>query len=111
MDVPAGAESLQFRAMSAHEELGRLFTYELDLISDDPGLNAADLLGQTMTVHLEQRDGDVRHFNGYITDFALAGSAGKFALYTVTLRPWLWLLTRTTNCRIFQHLFLLDIVR
>jgi type VI secretion system secreted protein VgrG len=111
MDAPGGAESLQFRALSARDELGRLFTYELDLISDDPALKATDLLGQTMTVHLEQRDGEVRHFNGYITDFALVGSAGSFALYTATLRPWLWLLTRTANCRIFQHLSVPDIVR
>jgi type VI secretion system secreted protein VgrG len=111
MDVPAGAESLQFRALSARDELGRLFSYELDLISDDPALKASDLLGQTMTVHLEQRDGELRHFNGYITDFALVGSSGSFALYHVTLRPWLWLLTRTANCRIFQHLSVPDIVR
>jgi type VI secretion system secreted protein VgrG len=111
VDAPAGGESLQFRSMMAHDELGRLFTYELELISDDPALKASDLLGQTMTVHLEQRDGELRHWNGYVTDFSLVGSAGKFALYTVTLRPWLWLLTRTTNCRIFQHLSVPDIVR
>ena len=111
LGAPAGGESLQFRSMTANDELARLFTYELELISDDPALKASDLLGQTMTVHLEQRDGELRHWNGYITDFSLVGSAGKFALYSVTLRPWLWLLTRTTNCRIFQHMSVPDIVR
>jgi len=111
MDVPAGGEALHFGALSARDELGRLFSYDLDLISDNPALKAPAFLGQKMTVHLEQRDGEARHWGGYITDFALVGSQGPFALYRVTLRPWLWLLTRTANCRIFQHLSVPEIVR
>src|SRR4029077_19116237 len=31
------------------------------------------------------------------------GGAGRHTVYRATLRPWLWLLTRHTDCRIFQN--------
>jgi type VI secretion system secreted protein VgrG len=111
MDLPAAGQSLQFRSMVASEELGRDFTYELELISDDSGLRPDDLLGKGMTVNLELRDGGLRHFNGHISDFSLVGSVGEFVAYSVVLRPWLWLLTQTASCRIFQHLSVPEMVR
>jgi type VI secretion system secreted protein VgrG len=111
LDPPPNGQSLVFRSMTAEEELGRLFEYKLDLLSRDPNLMASDMLGYPMTVHLELSNGDIRHFNGYVTDFSLAGTHGDYALYQVTLRPWLWLLTRTANCRIFQHKTVPDIVK
>ena len=36
---------------------------------------------------------------------------GQFASYQVTLRPWLWLLTRTSDCRIFQNQKVPDIIK
>jgi len=111
LDPPEKGKSLIFRSMSAHEEMGRLFHYRLVLLSQDPNLKAGDLLGHPMTVHIELRSGELRHFNGYITELSLAGSSGTYALYHITLRPWLWLLTRTTNCRIFQHKSVPDIIK
>src|SRR5260221_4121072 len=108
---PPKGKSLHFRSMTAHEELGRAFHFVLELLSPDPNLKASDVLGQLMTVHLELHHGDTRHFNGYVTEFSLAGSAGNQALYRATLRPWLWLLSRTANCRIFQNMSRLDIIK
>ncbi|HJR28040.1 MAG TPA: type VI secretion system tip protein VgrG, partial [Pseudomonas sp.] len=34
-----------------------------------------------------------------------------FASYQATLRPWLWLLTRTSDCRIFQNLTIPQIIK
>ena len=111
IDPPPNAKSLIFRSMAAHEELGRLFKYEIELLSEDPNLKPADVLGQLMTVHIELRHEDVRHFNGYVTDMSLKGTSGAHALYTFTVRPWLWLLTRTNNCRIFQKMTVPDILK
>jgi len=36
LDAPAQGQSLIFRAMTANEELGRLFRYDLELLSQDP---------------------------------------------------------------------------
>src|SRR5258706_12279581 len=89
LDAPPKGKTLIFRAMTAHEELGRLFRYDIELLSQDPALKATDMLGHPMTVHIELRHGDSRHFNGFVTALSLAGSAGGFALYRATVRPWL----------------------
>ncbi|MEZ5584590.1 MAG: phage late control D family protein [Candidatus Competibacteraceae bacterium] len=36
---------------------------------------------------------------------------GRYAVYHATLRPWLWFLTRTADCRIFQKQKVPDIIK
>ena len=43
--------------------------------------------------------------------FALVGTEGRHNTYSATVRPWLWLLTRTANCRIFQEKSVPDVIK
>ena len=97
------AESLLLFRMRGREELGRPFKYDLELLGTDGGLSGSKLLGQSMTVMIEQQDGRTRHVNGIVTRFDRGGGRGRYALYEVTLRPALWLLSRSRDCRIFAH--------
>jgi type VI secretion system secreted protein VgrG len=97
--------------MKAREELGRLFEYELDLLSSDGAINLDEVLGKTVTVKLGLEDDKVRYFSGYVTRIAQDGMHGRLHAYQATVRPWLWLLTRTTNCRIFQEQTVPDILK
>jgi len=63
-----------------------------------------DLLGQPVTVRLELPDDQDRYLNGIISRFAHTGFDGDLTCYQATLVPWLWLLTRTTDCRRRSHL-------
>lgn len=111
VSTPLGEGALLFRRMTAVEELGRLFEFDLELLSRDPQVPFEDLLGQPVTVALELQDGSLRYFNGFVSRFSQAGSVGHFARYHATLRPWLWFLTRTADCRIFQGKTVPDIVK
>ena len=102
VSTPVGDEMLLFR-MRGREELGRPFKYDLELLSTDFGLQASRLLGQSMTVMIEQQSGHTRHIHGIVTRFARGGERGRYAVYEVTLRPSLWLLSHTTDCRIFPN--------
>ena len=108
---PLGADVLLLNRMTATEGLGRLFTYELDLLSTDENVQGRDLLGQGMTVRLDLPEGEARHFHGLVTRFRHAGSADPYSAYQVTLRPWLWFLTRTSDCRIFQKMTVPAIIK
>lgn len=108
---PLGEGALLFRRMTAVEELGRLFEFDLELLSRDPQIPFEDVLGQPLTVALELQDGSRRYFNGFVSLFSQAGTVGHFALYRATLRPWLWFLTRTADCRIFQGKTVPDILK
>jgi len=109
IDTPLG-EELRFRSMSGSEGLGQLFEYNVDVVFDENKLEAPKLLGQSATVHLEVKDQKQRHFNGYICGFAHLGGLGNDAKYRLTLRPWLWFLTRRTDCRIYQNKTIPDII-
>jgi type VI secretion system secreted protein VgrG len=51
-----------------------------------------------------------RYFNGYVAEVSREILPSAKWLYTVELRPWLWLLSKTKNCRIFQQLTVPEIV-
>lgn len=108
--TPLG-DSLLLHSMSGREELGRLFAYELTLLSENTGIKANELLGQSVTVDVELADDQVRHFNGICTAFARGGGQGRYASYRATIRPWFWLLTRTADCRIFQNMTVPDVIK
>jgi type VI secretion system secreted protein VgrG len=107
---PGWVETAGFRSMRVREQLSEPFMYDLELLSEDPNLTPDDVLGQPMTVTLEVGKSK-RHFNGIVVRQARLGMLGQLYHYRLTLRPWLWLLSKAQNCRIFQDLSVPDIVK
>lgn len=98
-----GKDALLLHRMTAKEEIGRLFEYELELLSTDHNLTLQDVLGQNLTVTLQLPEKEKRFFNGHVSRFTYAGRHGRYAHYRCTVRPWLWFLTLRTDCRIYQE--------
>ncbi len=111
LDTPLGPSQFLLDTLSGTEELGRLFAYEVELLSDTPGLRGPQLLGQPLAVHVSLDNGQVRHFHGILTNFRVVEAFGELVRYAATIRPWFWLLTRTHNCRIFQNKSVPEIVK
>ena len=109
--TPLDADVLLFHGMHAREELSRLFEYQLDLLSPKKDINLDDILGKNVTIKLALPDDNTRYFNGYVTRFAQSGMYGRYHRYSAIVRPWLWFLTRTADCRIFQEMTVPDIVK
>src|SRR5690349_10798169 len=103
-------ERLMFYAFSGRETLGRPFTYEVELLSDEDSIDLAELLGQPATVALERTDGTIREFNGFVSEFSLVGQHGNFARYRAVMHPWIWFLGQRRNSRIFQEQTVPEIV-
>ncbi|MES2740892.1 MAG: type VI secretion system tip protein TssI/VgrG [Pseudomonadota bacterium] len=106
-----GKDVLLFGSMSGSEQLGRLAEYRVQLLSTKSDIAIGDVLGQTMGIHLDRVDAPTRHFHGLVTRFRCTGWNGDFASYEAIIHPWLWLLTRSSNCRIFQDLSVTEIVK
>jgi type VI secretion system secreted protein VgrG len=104
------AAKFQLWKMQVDDELGRPFNIELEMLSEKGDVTADKLLGTSLTTTITKPDGGKRHFNGLISRFAYAGRRGRYHVYVVTLRPWLWFLTRTSDCRIFQQMTVPDIL-
>ncbi|HYA41541.1 MAG TPA: type VI secretion system tip protein VgrG [Syntrophobacteraceae bacterium] len=109
--TPLGKDVLLFFRMTATESLGRLFEFQIDLLSQDPNIRFDDILGQKVTVRLDLGRGRQRYFSGHVSNFTQGGTVGDLYAYHATVRPWLWFLTLTANCRIFQEKKTPDIIK
>jgi type VI secretion system secreted protein VgrG len=116
--TPLGPDILLFSRMSGYEELSRLFEYEVDLLVEHKNMSMVTsgfptnkVLGQPMIIAMNLPAGGTRYFHGLVTQFRHHGIAEHFFLFRAVLRPWLWFLTRTSNCRIFQELSVPDIIK
>ena len=109
--TPLGEDKLLFYRMHGTEKLCELFEFELELLSEDEAIDPDRLLGENVTVALGLAEDKWRYFNGYVARFGQYEMLDGFAVYRMTLRPWLWFLTRAANCRIFQDINVPDIVK
>ena len=108
---PLPEKDLLFESMNASAGLSTLGEMQLGLVSEKPDLKADDLLGQPITVTVQLPDDAKRHFHGYVTRFGIGAHRGRYFGYQASVRPWLWFLTRTADCRIFQEQSVPDIVK
>ena len=107
--TPLGDELL-FRGMMAHEELSRPGECQLDMLSRNKNVDRDKILGAKVAIKVLLHDDQIRYFNGFVTRFSAGGSLGRYARYHATVSPWLWFLTRTADCRIFQDKTVQEIV-
>ena len=110
VSTPLGDGALLFYKMQAEEAISQPFGWQLELLSESADVAFDQLIGQGIGVALQVPDAK-RHFHGLVTRFELTGRHGRYFRYEATVRPWLWVLTRTQDCRIFQEKSTLEIVK
>ena len=110
LTTPLAPHALRFESMTHSSGLSALEETQLQLISESVDLKPEDLLGQTVDVAIELRDGSQRHVCGYVAEFGLGRHVGRYFGYQAKVVPWLWFLTRRSDCRIFQDMTVPEIV-
>ena len=103
LDTALGANVLGVRSISVREQISRLFEIEAELSSEDAGIDFNQIVGHNATIRLEANENTTRYFNGFVSRFVQVANKGGYAHYRATLVPWLWFLTRTADCRLFQE--------
>ena len=108
--TPLG-DALWFRQMTGTEALSLPFELDVVMHSKSSGLSAKAVLGKPITLKVAtEKPGVQRYFNGICTRFGSAGREGEHLIYTAKLRPWLWLASRRSDCKIFQKMKVPDII-
>jgi len=110
IDTPLGKDVLLLRGFTGTERISRLFSFALDLLSENSSISFSDIVGKNVTISLKQLDGSYRCLNGIISRFAQRATGEEFTLYSAEMVPWLWLLTRNADCRIFKNKSIPDII-
>jgi type VI secretion system secreted protein VgrG len=106
-----GPDQLMIKDATVREELGRMSIMDLDLLSPDENLALDDLLGRGFSVELVLDGDKSRFFHGVVAECSQIGRLGRYARYSAKVVPWLWFLTRTSDCRIFQQKSVPDIIK
>jgi type VI secretion system secreted protein VgrG len=111
LETPLGPDVLLLTNFYGHEQLSHLFQFQLKMVSEDPAIAAADIVGKNVTISVKRGEGDPRYFNGFINRFVVSGKTDDLTIYRAEMVPWLWFLTQTSDCRIFQQKKLPDIIQ
>src|SRR5215475_2733987 len=109
--TPRGEDALLLRGFNGTEAISQLFHFDLDLLSENESLKLQDLVGKNVTLRIFDAEGAERHWNGFISRFSQGGQDRRFTSYRAQMVPWLWFLTRTADCRIFQNKTVPDIIQ
>ena len=111
LTTPLGDKVVVLSRFSAIEGLSQLFEIRVDAVSAQGNLDFASALGLGSTIVLKTQDDQQRYFNGIMTEARWMGTREDLYLYQIVLRPWLWLLTRTSDCKIFAQMTPIDIIK
>lgn len=95
-------QELQLLSFSGREAISELFSFQAELISQDARIELKKLIGKKVTVGIALADGSTRYLSAHVSDFVHTGADGGVANYSAELVPWIWILSRRRDSRIFQ---------
>jgi type VI secretion system secreted protein VgrG len=109
--TPLGKDVLLLRGFQGTEEISDLFQFELDIYSENRSIPLASIVGKRATLEFPVAGSPSTYLNGIFSSFSQGGTelvetpngSVTLAIYRGTMVPWLWFLTCTADCRIFQN--------
>jgi type VI secretion system secreted protein VgrG len=103
LTTPLGKDRLALISFEAVETISRPFEYRIEAINTDRQiLTFDDAVGKHCTVRLLSIDGTERFFDGMLAQARWLETRREGNIYELTLRPWLWLLSKRVNSLIFH---------
>ena len=96
------AKALDINGLRGEERVSAPFHFLVDLVSPQKSIDFKKLVGKAITIQMILSNKSKRYVNGVVTRFTQGRSDVQNTHYHAEIRPWLWLLTLTTDNRIFQ---------
>lgn len=112
LHTPLGDDVLLLESIRGVEAASELFRFELRALAQ-PGSDVSfeKLLGEPISVTLEQAGEAPRYFHGIVESIEEAPPGEEFTEYDLVMVPRFWLWTRRVQSRIFQNQTIPDILR
>ncbi|MGV6849073.1 MAG: type VI secretion system Vgr family protein [Marinibacterium sp.] len=102
-------EDLYLVAARVTEGFSQISKITMEFVCTRADLDLTELLGKPLRAAIRSEDGKIRAFPGSCVSIESAGRTGHLSHYVAEVRPWLWFLTRTRECRIFQEVSVVEI--
>lgn len=103
LTTPLGENVLVLAGFDGVEGLSELYEFRIDALSKEENVDFNQILGRACSVRFKMFGAGERHFSGVAVEAQAIGMRNDLFAYRLVLRPTLWFLTRTTNCRIFHQ--------
>lgn len=98
-----GPDVFLLEGLQGVERMSRLFHFELDLLSEHPPIDFGKVVGHAVSIRIDiPALTSPRYLHGHISQISQLRGKDGFSHYRAELVPWLWFLTRTTDCRIYR---------
>src|SRR5438034_9574732 len=110
IDTVLGEDVLLLEAFVGEEGISSPFHFTLDLLSENASIDGKTLLRSPASVTLDLAGGAKRVLHGLISRFVQLGRSDELTSYRAEFVPWLWFLSLSSDCKIFQNLSVLEIV-
>jgi type VI secretion system secreted protein VgrG len=106
-----GKDELLLSAFTGTEGVSQPFAYTLDLVSENAAVDPGGVLRTPATIRVElPNGGGTRFLNGVVNRFSQLGQVEDLTIYRAEIVPWLWFLSLSSDCRIYQNLSVPEIV-
>ncbi len=108
---PLGPKKMVLLRADVTEKMSELTETDIQFLSPDHDLKLQDVVGQRLSLELDDEEGNTRYWHGYCVSCTYEGRFGGQALYRAEVRPWLWFLTLHADCKIFQEKSALEVIK
>ncbi len=105
-----GEDVLLLQGFTGEEGISTPFGFRLSLLSEETSIAPGDVLRKPMVVAVELDNGEQRYIHGAVRRFRQLGQDEGLTFYEADIVPWLWFLSLSEDCRIFQTMDVLEIV-
>ncbi|MEM7742246.1 MAG: type VI secretion system tip protein TssI/VgrG [Pseudomonadota bacterium] len=110
LKLPSGLKGYLMRAQ-VDEGLSQITETKIEFMSPDIDLDLEKIVGERLLLEIDAPRDTVRYFQGHCVTAEYLGSHLGRGYFRATVRPWIWFLTKTSNCRIFQDKSVIDILK
>jgi type VI secretion system secreted protein VgrG len=109
LEITGCSQKTLVSTFTAQEEMSKPYLVNLT-IACEKKISFDKVMGKEAVLKIVSAEAGPRYFHGVIKTFSRAGFQGKY-LYDATMVPYLDLLSMSTDCRIFQRMTVVDIVK
>ena len=102
-DIGDFEEPMRVLRFTGSEGLSSLFEFQVELASENPDVDPAQVVGKTALLAIRGEPG-FRHLSGIIARFEQVNELPHYTVYRALVVPVVWRLQHRQDCRIFQKL-------
>ena len=113
IETPLGKDVMLLTALDGTETVSRGFVYTIEMLTLASDAEVRTLLGKAVTMWLRNDNATERRpLHGHVRHLTrLTVDVRGYRRWRAEVAPWLWFLTRSVDCRIYQDLTIPEILR